>query len=151
MAVELAVAAVVLGAVALLAGGSSAPRHHDDAQFRWSSHALPALTRLVGDLTSLGSDAAPGSPAAPRMARDAAALQADLASAKSLGPPPAQALRPGWNATLTRVGSVVASSEATVAAAGSPSYDVQLTGLRSAIAAAGDALIQLAGGLRTTA
>lgn len=148
---EIVAAAVVIGFFCVFAGGSPAT-HHEDAQLRWNSRALPALTQLVGDLGALAGDAGSGTAQASSpglISRDATTLRADLASARSLGPPPGPELRAGWAAALARVGSAVAAGEATVAAAGGAHYTAQVTTLRSAVADAGDTLLRLASGLRS--
>lgn len=150
---ELAIAAAVIGSVALATGGSPSP-HRANAQSRWNSKALPALTRLIGDLASVGSDASGPSPSASRIYEDAANLQADLSAARANGPPPVLSARRSWESALGELGSVVAGADAAAAvgaagAAGAGArYESQLSSLRSEVAAAGDALLHLAADLR---
>ena len=113
IAIELAVAAAVIGSVAFLGEGPPSRQAHGGPQPGWSSRALPALTVLVGDLTTLQSDSAAsaGGPAAgTALTVDNARLQRDIEAARALPAPPALALRPEWSAALLRLDAVVSAS-----------------------------------------
>jgi len=103
----------VIGSVALLGEGPPSHRGRSAPHLGWSSRALPALTVLVGDLTTLRTDSAAGAEApgaATALRVDTARLERDIAAARALPAPPSGGLRLEWSATLLRLDAVVSAS-----------------------------------------
>ncbi|HET6914910.1 MAG TPA: hypothetical protein VFH56_02355 [Acidimicrobiales bacterium] len=111
--IELAVAAAVIGSVAFLGEGPPSHQGRSSPQLEWSSRALPEITVLVGDLTTLQSDSAAGAEglaAGTALTVDSARLQHDIAAARALPAPPSEGLRPEWSSAILRLDSVVSAS-----------------------------------------
>ena len=101
----------MIGSVALLGEGPPSHQGRSRPQLEWSSRALPELTVLVGDLTTLQSDSGSVGPAAgAALTVDSARLQLDIAAARALPAPPFVGLRPEWSAALLRLDAVVSAS-----------------------------------------
>lgn len=152
IAVELAVAAVVIASVSSLAGGSSASPVPDGAEALWNARALPALALLVGDLTGLQADASAGGESAGSrspLAQDTVRLEHDLQSAGALPPPPSRSLRQQWSAALLRLGAVVAQSQRLTSVDATPGGRQEaIAGLEAAVGQAGQSLLDLAASIR---
>jgi hypothetical protein len=104
--VEAALGIAILTALALVAprGPAGSVRDKAAAVTRWTSTAMPVLTNLINDATTIERDSGPAPVVAPGApGDDAARYDADLATAQQLPSPPDPALAQAWRAALTQL------------------------------------------------
>ena len=144
-------AAAVIGSVALLGEGPPSHQGRSRPQLEWSSRALPELTVLVGDLTTLQSDPGAEGPAGEAaLTVDSARLQQDISAARAQPAPPSVGLRPEWSTALLRLDAVVSASGRLQALGEGSVADREGTAkeLEAAVGQAVQSLLRLAASIR---
>lgn len=104
--IEAAVAVILLAGLASVAPASHAASvaGGSTATARWTRAALPALSNLIHDSTTIEKDSGPASAVTPDLWRaDAARYGLDLATAQRLPPPPDAGLAQLWRSTLSQL------------------------------------------------
>jgi hypothetical protein len=79
---------------------------------RWTTSALPVLSKLTGDCTAIENNSGPASASSAGARRDMAArYQVDLAATERLGAPPDSTLAQEWGSMLRQLTAAEAELE----------------------------------------